>query len=118
MVPICLLTTGVRQASPNGVASSKVSLNISGTTEIVAHYVPSSEDTDGDGVMDWFELYQFEICPPGRRMIRTAMIFQQAGGELGQEATIAEFTEAGGIAGRMSNTITYADIDDSGHDQE
>ena len=50
---------GVRQASPNGVASSKVSLNISGDTNIVAHYVPSTEDTDGDGVMDWFELYQF-----------------------------------------------------------
>jgi hypothetical protein len=50
---------GVRQASPNGVASSKVSLNISGTTEVVAHYVPSTQDTDGDGVMDWFEKYQF-----------------------------------------------------------
>ena len=24
-----------------------------------AHYIPSNEDSDGDGVMDWFELYQF-----------------------------------------------------------
>ena len=50
---------GVRQASPNGVASSKVSAVITAETEFVAHYVPSSEDSDGDGVMDWFELYQF-----------------------------------------------------------
>ena len=27
--------------------------------QIIAHYIPSTEDTDGDGVMDWFELYQF-----------------------------------------------------------
>ena len=27
--------------------------------EIVAHYLPSNEDSDSDGVMDWFELNQF-----------------------------------------------------------
>ena len=32
-------------------------------------------------------------------------------GELGQEATIGEFTEAGGIAGRMSNSIVYYNQD-------
>ena len=70
---------GVRQASPNGVASSKVSLNISDTTEIVAHYVPSSEDADGDGVMDWLNSTSLEIYPPGRRMIRTGMDFLTSG---------------------------------------
>jgi len=101
---------GVRQASPNGVASSKVSLNISGDTNIVAHYVPSTEDTDGDGVMDWFELYQFGNLTAGPEDDSDGDGFSnKREGELGQEATIAEFTEAGGIAGRMSNTFTYAD---------
>ena len=101
---------GVRQASPNGVASSKVSLNISGDTNIVAHYVPSTEDTDGDGVMDWFELYQFGNLSAGPEDDSDGDGFSnKREGELGQEATIAEFTEAGGIAGRMSNTFTYAD---------
>ena len=47
---------GVRQAGPTGVAVSKVSENVTATTTIIAHYKPSNEDTDGDGVMDWFEL--------------------------------------------------------------
>ena len=101
---------GVRQASPNGVASSKVSLNISGTTEIVAHYVPSNEDSDGDGVKDWFELYQFGDLASGPSDDSDGDGFSnKREGELGQEATIAEFTEPGGIAGRMSNSFSYAD---------
>ena len=43
---------GVRQAAPNGTASSQVDLNVSVTSEIVAHYLPSNEDSDSDGVMD------------------------------------------------------------------
>ena len=101
---------GVRQASPNGVASSKVTQNISGATEIIAHYVPSTEDTDGDGVMDWFELYQFGNLASGPEDDSDGDGFSnKREGELGQEATIAEFVEAGGIAGRMSNTFSYAD---------
>ena len=101
---------GVRQASPNGVASSKVSLNISGDTQIVAHYIPSNEDSDGDGVMDWFELYQFGNLASGPEDDSDGDGFSnKREGELGQEATIAEFTEPGGIAGRMSNSFNYAD---------
>ena len=50
---------GVRQADRPGVSLSKVATDVNATTNIVAHYKPSNEDTDGDGVMDWFELYQF-----------------------------------------------------------
>jgi hypothetical protein len=101
---------GVRKASPNGVASSKVGLNISGDTEIVAHYIPSSQDTDGDGVMDWFEYYQFGDLSAGPEDDSDGDGFSnKRESELGQEATIAEFTETGGIAGRMSNSFTYAD---------
>gem|GEM_PF-1601334 len=101
---------GVRQASPNGVASSKVTLNISGATLIIAHYIPSTEDTDGDGVLDWFEMYQFGNLASGPSDDSDGDGFSnKREGELGQEATIAEFVEAGGIAGRMSNTFSYAD---------
>ena len=50
---------GVRQAGPTGVAMSKVDQNITAATNIIAHYLPSTDDSDADGVMDWFELYQF-----------------------------------------------------------
>ena len=95
---------------PTGVASSKVTLNIRELPQIIAHYIPSTEDTDGDGVMDWFELYQFGNLASGPADDSDGDGFSnKREGELGQEATIAEFTEAGGIAGRMSNTFSYAD---------
>ena len=50
---------GVRQAGNTGIALSQVAVNVSEQTSIVAHYLPSTEDSDTDGVMDWFELYQF-----------------------------------------------------------
>ena len=34
-------------------------MNVTQTTTVIAHYVPSGQDSDGDGVKDWFELYQF-----------------------------------------------------------
>ena len=50
---------GVRQAGNTGIALSQVAVNVSEQTSIVAHYLPSTEDSDTDGVMDWFEFYQF-----------------------------------------------------------
>ena len=45
---------GVRQAGPTGVAMSKVDQNITQTTNIIAHYLPSTEDSGrrwGDGLV-------------------------------------------------------------------
>ena len=47
---------GVRQSGPTGVSTSKVDWRVSETTEVVAHWVPSDQDVDGDGIMDWAEL--------------------------------------------------------------
>ena len=69
---------------------------------------PALEDTDGDGVMDWFEKYQFGNLELGPNDDPDGDGYtNKREGELGQEATIAEFTEGGGIAGRMSNSVTY-----------
>ena len=54
---------GVRQSGPTGVSTSKVDWRVSETTEVVAHWVPSDQDVDGDGIMDWAELYQFGHGP-------------------------------------------------------
>ena len=66
--PLCLLDD---QWGAPGIAqrvwrASKVATDVNARYNIVAHYVPSTEDTDGDGVMDWFESYQFgnlELAP-------------------------------------------------------
>ena len=88
---------GVRQASPNGVASSKVSCSGYIDTEFVAHYVPAHEDTDGDGVMDWFEIYQFGDLgqSPDDDMDGDGFSNRQEN-ELGQEALIIDEVEDGG----------------------
>ena len=76
---------------------SKVSENVTATTSIIAHYKPSNEDTDGDGVMDWFELYQFgNLNQSGSDDPDGDGFSNQREGELGQEATIFDNVEWGG----------------------
>ncbi|MBT3636672.1 MAG: cadherin repeat domain-containing protein, partial [Opitutae bacterium] len=101
---------GVRQAAPTGVASSQVSVNVSSSSEIVAHYVLSNQDDDGDGIMDWFELYQFGNLNSGPTDDFDGDGYSnKQEDELGQEATIVDEVENGGIAGRVSTGFTYAD---------
>jgi len=101
---------GVRQSAPTGVSSSKVQINVQTTTEVVAHYVPSNQDNDGDGVMDWFELYQFGNLNSGPSDDSDGDGYSnKREGELGQEATIVDEVENGGIAGRLSTGFVYAD---------
>ena len=101
---------GVRQAGPTGVSLSKVSLDVNATTTIIAHYKPSNEDSDSDGVMDWFELYQFGSLDLGPTDDPDGDGFSNKHeSELGQEATIADTVEWGGISGRLSTGFTYAD---------
>ena len=99
---------GVRQAGPTGVSLSKVATDVNATTNIVAHYKPSNEDTDGDGVMDWFELYQFgNLNQSGTDDPDGDGFSNKREGELGQEATIADNVEWGGISGRLSTGTLY-----------
>ena len=101
---------GVRQASPSGVAVSKMDLNVSSTTTLIAHYVPGGQDSDGDGVKDWFELYQFGDLSQGPSDDSDGDGFSnQRESELGQEANIVDLVEDGGISGRLSTGFVYAD---------
>lgn len=46
---------GVRQQDALGVSVTSFSFTILEETTITAIYLPSDQDTDGDGVLDWFE---------------------------------------------------------------
>ena len=101
---------GVRQAAPNGTASSQVDLNVSVTSEIIAHYLPSNEDSDSDGVPDWFELHQFGNLTLGPGDDPDGDGFpNKLEGELGQEARIKDLVRNGGLSSRTSNAFVYAD---------
>ncbi|MDA7791131.1 SUMF1/EgtB/PvdO family nonheme iron enzyme [Opitutales bacterium] len=49
----------VRQADPSGLALSRLTLTMNEDKDVVARYFPSSEDTDGDGIADWYEWKYF-----------------------------------------------------------
>jgi hypothetical protein len=100
---------GVRQASASGLAKSQASFSLDGEKSIVAHYLPSDQDEDGDGIMDWFELNQFgnldqgaEDDPDGDGFSNTQE------NQLGQEAMIRDQVEDGGISFAASSLISYA----------
>jgi len=101
---------GLRQAGSTGVALSQVSQVLSTETAIVAHYIPSTEDTDVDGVMDWFEYNQFGNLSDGPNSDNDGDGFtNQQESELGQEATIPDQVDDGGISSRVSSGFVYAD---------
>ena len=99
---------GVRQASPIGVAVSQVIAEISESTTFVAHYLPTSDDNDSDGIADWFEYYQFGNLDQGPGDDPDYDSFSNAReNALGQEATIRDLVEDGGISARQSNGLLY-----------
>ena len=58
--------------------------------------------------MDWFELYQFGNLAQGPNDDPDKDGFSnKREGELGQEATIFDLVEDGGIAGRLSTGVLY-----------
>ena len=99
---------GVRQTSSSGVALNQVDLQISVRSELVAHYIPSGQDTDGDGLMDWFELNQFGNLNQNSQSDPDGDSYDNLTESLlGQEATIADKVEDGGISFSSSPDVFY-----------
>ena len=98
---------GVRQASANGVAVSQVIAEVNASSTFIAHYVPSGEDNDTDGILDWFELYQFGHLNQGPNDDPDYDNFSTAQeSALGQEATIKDLVQMVALA-RASIGLLY-----------
>ena len=83
-------------------------MNLTATSHIVAHYLPSNEDSDSDDVMDWFELNQFGNLTLGPDDDPDGDGFSnKQEGELGQEARIKDVVLDGGLSSRTSPSILY-----------
>jgi hypothetical protein len=50
---------GVRENAPDGQAKNRVTITLSENTTAIAHYLADNNDTDSDGVPDWFEIRMF-----------------------------------------------------------
>jgi hypothetical protein len=99
---------GIRQASPSGAALSQVNLQLSENSVLVAHFIPSDQDSDTDGLMDWFELNQFGNLDQHASEDPDGDSFDnQKENALGQEATIADKIEDGGISFAASTAAFY-----------
>ena len=56
---------GVREADPSGTAENPITFVISVATNAVANYVAITQDSDGDGLPDWWELKYFGSLAEG-----------------------------------------------------
>ena len=82
-----------------GVALNQVDLQISVPIELVAHYIPGGQDSDGDGLMERFELNQFGNLNQNSQSDQDGDSYDNLTESLlGQEATIADKVEDGGIS--------------------
>ena len=50
---------GVRANTPVGDAANPVNFTINSPVEAVAHYLPAAQDSDADGLPDWWEIHYF-----------------------------------------------------------
>jgi uncharacterized repeat protein (TIGR03803 family) len=50
---------GVRQADPYGMSVTGFTFKILQNSEAVAHYTRQTQDTDGDGIPDWYKLFYY-----------------------------------------------------------
>ena len=101
---------GVRQAGTTGIALSQVTTKLENDSNLIAHYISSSEDNDTDSIMDWFEFNQFGNLSNGSNDDPDGDGFNnRQEGELGQEASIKDTVQDGGISSRVSSGFVFAD---------
>ena len=79
-------------------------------TNIVAHYIESTEDSDSDSIMDWFEINQFGNLSTGSSDDPEGDGFSnKQENQLGQEANIKDTVQDGGIFASLSSSFVFAD---------
>ena len=99
---------GERQATSRGLARNQVDFAISQSSQLVAHYLPSDLDNDGDGLMDWYELNQFgDLNQSGTGDPDGDGFSNNRENQLGQEATIHDQVADGGISFASSTAAFY-----------
>jgi len=99
---------GVPQKDSNGLALSKVHRNLTEDSIFVAHFVKSNEDSDADGIMDWFEYNRFGDLAQGPDGDPDSDLFtNRQEDELGQNPVVQDIVKDGGISSRSSLNFIY-----------
>ena len=101
---------GVRQAGDDNRSLTQVSTSISANTTFTAYYFSESEDTDSDGIMDWYEYRMFGSLSMGPTDDPDGDGFQQQTGERTWAGPIdCGLRWNGEDIGQAIHRFTYAD---------
>ena len=99
-----------RLADSVGRSVTQATVTISEATTLTAHYFLSTLDSDSDGIMDWYEYRNFGNLNSSSSDDNDGDGFSNGQeNELGQESTIQDQVEDGGISSRISSGFVYAD---------
>jgi hypothetical protein len=101
---------GNRLTDSDGRSVTQGKITINAATTLTAHYFLSTADTDTDGLLDWFEYRNFGNLDQNASSDSDADGFtngQENG--LGQEPTIKDSLQDGGISSRQSSGFVFAD---------
>ena len=98
---------GVRQQDNYGIALGGFSFIVTSNTVATAHYYPAAQDSDADGVADWFEYVYYPTLAQGGGS-DTGGDGYTLGGELalGTLPTLRDEFVPGGLARARSDTVT------------
>lgn len=98
---------GIRQTGQTGRALERVSVNITATSEIVAHYLPTGSDSDADGIVDtyeWTELGGLALDKSGNPDTDGFTVGREI--DRGYSPVIRDVMEEGGVFRTSSATLT------------
>ena len=103
-------TDGNRLTDSDGRSITRGKITANAATTLTAHYFLSTADTDTDGLLDWFEYRNFGNLDQNASSDSDADGFtngQENG--LGQEPTVKDSVQDGGISSRQSSGFVFAD---------
>jgi len=101
---------GTKLSDSKGRSLTQPTIEVDAAFTLTAHYIHQSEDSDGDGILDWFEYRNFGNL--------AELISSDPDGDgytngqeqsLGQDPTISDLVEDGGISSRRSIDFVFAD---------
>ena len=101
---------GNRLTDSDGRSITRGKITVNAATTITAHYFLSTVDTDTDGLLDWFEFRNFGNLDQNASSDSDTDGFtngQENG--LGQEPTVKDSVQDGGISSRISSGFVFAD---------
>jgi hypothetical protein len=100
---------GVRMASPQGLGLNQVSGKVTQNTVVEAKFYAQNEDTDGDGIADWFEWRQFgNLGQVGENDADGDGFSLADEGRFGLSPSIPNEIHEGGLSMRRSSRISYS----------